>query len=782
MAGSMINFRRRYLSAPLLRLVKRLLPRMSDTEREALEAGTIGWDAELFSGKPDWDVLLGQGPATLTSEEQSFLDGPVEELCAMLNDWEINYIDRKLPEPVWDFIRKNGFLGMIIPKQYGGLGFSATAHSAVVLKVSSRSITAAVTIMVPNSLGPGELLMEYGTDDQKNHYLPRLADGRELPCFGLTSLEAGSDAASMVDHGTVCYQTYKGKKTLGMTVNWSKRYITLGPVATVLGLAFKLFDPDHILGEEDDLGITVALVPTDTPGVEIGRRHFPSGQSFQNGPNSGKDVFIPMDWVIGGQERVGHGWKMLVSALAAGRGISLPSLSTSGAKLAAHSTGAYARIREQFGIPIGNFEGVQEALARIGAGAYQLDAARRATSRMIDLGEKPAVLSGVLKYHATERMREIINDAMDVHGGKGICDGPRNYLGNIYRAIPIGITVEGANILTRSLIIFGQGAVRCHPYLLKVMTAAQDPDPDRALTDFDSAIAGHFVFQLKTFIRALGHGLTFGRFASSPVSGPTARYFRQMGRACAAFAFVSEVALISLGGGLKRKEMISARLGDVLSELYLMSCVLKQFEEDQRPAADLPLVRWNCDQSLYIIQDKLDQVLANFPSRILGWMMRPVIFPLGRWRRPAKDTTSQAVAELMTEPSQTRKRLISGIFMGSDKSDPMAQLDLAYERVCGLRHVGRKMRKAKLRGVGDALAQNVITETEAKRLEETQALVRELLTVDDFAPEILAGTGIARERAAKQAAKPAAKKAPAKSPQGEKPSPRTRKKAAPSIS
>jgi len=760
MTNSLLNFRRNYLSKPLLGLVRRILPRMSDTEREAIEAGTIGWDAELFSGKPDWNVLLSQGPAVLTAEEQGFLNGPTEELCAMLDDWEINHEVHDLPDRIWAFIRNNGFLGMIIPKEFGGLGFSATAHSTVVMKVSSRSITAAVTIMVPNSLGPGELLMEYGTNAQKKHYLPRLADGRELPCFGLTSLEAGSDAAAMTDRGVVCYAQYKGKKTLGMKVSWSKRYITLGPVATVLGLAFKLHDPEHILGNEEDLGITVALVPTDTPGVEIGRRHLPVGQVFQNGPNSGQDVFMPMDWIIGGQERIGQGWKMLVSALAAGRAISLPSLSTSGAKLAAHTTGAYARIREQFNVPIANFEGVQEALARIGGGAYLLEAARRATTRMIDLHEKPAVLSGILKYHATEHMRKIINDAMDVHGGKGICDGPRNYLGNIYKAIPVGITVEGANILTRSLIIYGQGAVRCHPYILKEMTAAQETNEDRGLEDFDEALFGHITFQFLTLTRALVHGLTFSYFAGSPVKGPTAHYFRKVNRYSAAFALVSEFALITLGGALKRKEMLSARLGDVLSELYLISTVLKRFEEDERPASDLPFVQWCCETSLYNIQTRLDEVLANFPIRPLAWLIRLLVFPLGRWQHLPKDKLTQSVAKILTEPSDARKRLIDGIYIGSD-TDLLGQLDLAFEKTSSLRHTGRKMRKAKTRTIAQALEQKVISQSEAERLEEAQNLVREILTVDDFAPEEITGSKPARTTQ-KTAPKPTKRGPPSK--------------------
>lgn len=754
MTSTLIDLRRRYISKPVLGFVRRILPRMSDTEREAIEAGTIGWDAELFSGKPDWEKFLGQGPARLSEEEQAFLDGPTEQLCAMIDDWEINFEHRDLPPRIWDFIKAQGFLGMIIPKEYGGLGFSASAHSAVVMKLSSRSLTAAVSVMVPNSLGPGELLMEFGTEEQKRHYLPRLADGRELPCFGLTSLEAGSDAAAMTDRGIVCYETHNGKKTLGMKVTWSKRYITLGPVATVLGLAFTLHDPDHILGEEEDLGITVALVPTGTPGVEIGRRHFPAGQAFQNGPNSGKDVFMPMEWIIGGQDRIGQGWKMLVSALAAGRGISLPSQSVAGAKLAAFTAGAYGRIRRQFNVPVGKFEGVQEVLARIGAAAYQLEAGSRAINRMLDLHEKPAVLSGVLKYHATERMREAINDAMDIHGGKGIMDGPRNYLGNVYKAIPVGITVEGANILTRSLIIYGQGAVRCHPYLLKEMNAARNPDREQALEEFDRALFGHIGFALGNFTRSLFHGLTGSLFVKSPVKGPTARCFRAVGRYSAAFSTLSETAFLTMGGALKRKEMISARLGDVLSELYLITAVLKRYEEDGRPPADMPLVRYCCQRSFHEIETRLHEVLANFPARPVAWILRLVIFPLGRWQRKPSDRTAREIAELMIEPSAARTRLTEGIFIGGD-NDPLGQLDLALEQTAVLSHTRRKMRAAKIRDIETATAQGVITGDEAARLKETDALVREILMVDDFSQETLAGPESAKSSRTKAA--PAAK-------------------------
>src|SRR5690606_21611746 len=442
-------WRRRRISDPAYRWAREAMPGLSDTERDAIEAGDVWWDADLFTGDPNWNTLLAVPQATLTATEQQFIDGPVAQLCAMLNEWDITWSYGDLPEPVWRFMREHRFFGMIIPESYGGLGFSPYAHSEVVRRISAYSVTAGVTVMVPNSLGPGELLLQCGTRAQRDYWLPRLADGTEVPCFGLTSPEAGSDAASMTDTGVVCRQVVDGREILGIRLNWHKRYITLGPIATVLGLAFKLQDPDGLLGGPADVGISVALVPTDAPGVSIGRRHLPSMQVFQNGPNQGQDVFVPLEALIGGPAKAGQGWQMLMSALAAGRGISLPSLSAAAAVYSAHTTGMYARVRQQFGIPVGRFEGVQEKLGRLAANAYLVEAARRLTCAALNQGHKPAVVSAIMKYHATERMRESVNDAMDIHGGKAVIDGPANYLSPLYRALPIAITVEGANILTR---------------------------------------------------------------------------------------------------------------------------------------------------------------------------------------------------------------------------------------------------------------------------------------------------------------------------------------------
>src|SRR5689334_22519509 len=548
--------RRALVSKPLLLRFRQVMPRMSQTEREALEAGTVSWDGELFRGRPAWDELLSIGKSTLTADEQRFLDHEVETLCAMVSDWETTNVHKDLPPHVWQYIREHGFLGMIIPKAYGGLGFSAYAHSEIVTKLSTRCASVAVTVLVPNSLGPGELLLHYGTDAQKRHYLPRLAQGLDIPCFALTNPQAGSDSASIPDFGIVCYGEHEGRRVLGLRVTWDKRYITLGPDATLLGLAFRVYDPDHLVGDREDLGITCALIPTSHPGVVIGRRHMPLNAVFQNGPNSGTDVFIPMDWVIGGAPMLGKGWRMLMECLAAGRGISLPSSNTGRGKLTVRTTGADARVRTQFKTPIGRFEGVEEALARVGGHLCAMAATRALTATFVDRGEKPAVLSGIAKLHITGRNREIINDAMDIAGGKGICMGPSNFLGAAYMQMPISITVEGANILTRSLIVFGQGAIRCHPYVLREIAALREADKRQALRAFDAALMGHVRFALRNMLRALGMGLTSAALVRAPrnVAPEMRRYYRQLTRLSAALAFSSDVAIATLGGALKRKE------------------------------------------------------------------------------------------------------------------------------------------------------------------------------------------------------------------------------------
>ena len=730
------SFRRDWISKPIFGWARHVLPTLSDTEREAIEAGDVWWDADLFAGNPDWAKLLAVPPATLSAEEQAFLDGPVDELCRMLDDWQITFDLCDLPPEVWDLLKREKFFAMIIPKQYGGLGFSATGHSEVIRKLSTRSISGAVTAMVPNSLGPGELLLQFGTKAQQDYWLPRLADAREIPCFGLTSPEAGSDAASMTDSGVVCRGTWQGREVLGIRLNWDKRYITLAPVATLIGLAFKLYDPDHLIGDRDDIGITVALVPTDLPGVEIGRRHLPALQAFQNGPARGRDVFIPLDNVIGGVAQVGKGWKMLMSALAAGRGISLPSLSAAGAAFAAHTTGAYARIREQFHQPIGRFPAIQERLGRMAATAYLLDAARRLTCAGIDHGHKPAVITAIMKEQATERLRVVVNDAMDVHGGKGVQDGPHNYLGTSYRSVPIGITVEGANIVTRSLIQFGQGAIRSHPYLLKEMAALEDPDRARGLEAFDRDFWAHVGHSVTNALRAWGRAWTGGMFAPAPAAGAASRFYRLLGRYASAFALAVDVALLSLGGALKRQEMISARFGDVLSELYLLSAVLKRFEDEGRQEADLPLVAWCMDKGFATIEIRLDEIFANFPNRPAAWLLRFLLLPFGARRRGPSDRLTQACADILLNPSAARDRLTVDIFHGVG-DDGVARLERAFALTVAAAPLRERLRRAHVRDIDQARRQALINDAEAAQLHAAAQAVAAAVAVDDFAPEEL---------------------------------------------
>jgi len=741
--------RRLIISNTVLNVFRKMLPQISETEQEALDAGTVWWEGDLFSGKPDWDKLLSYPKPILSNEEEAFLAGPVEQLCAMLDEWYITHELHDLPPEVWQFIKDNGFFGLIIPKQYGGYGFSALAHSQIVMKIGSRSGTAAVTVMVPNSLGPAELLLHYGTEEQKSLYLPRLAKGHEIPCFALTSPDAGSDAGAIPDFGIVCYGEHDGKQdVLGIRVTWEKRYITLGPVATLLGLAFQLHDPDHLLKGKVDLGITLALIPTNTPGVEIGRRHFPLNGAFQNGPNSGKDVFIPMEWVIGGREGVGVGWRMLMNCLAAGRSISLPATSTGAAKFVVRTTGAYARVRKQFNLPIGYFEGVEEALARIGGNTYMMNAARVNTAGAIDMGEQPSVISAIVKYHLTERARQAVDDAMDIHGGKGICMGPNNYLARGYQQMPVSITVECANILTRSMIIFGQGAIRCHPYILKEIKAAQNKNLTQASQEFDEALVGHALYSFRNCTASLVYGI-FGQFIKRDIpestTQATATYYQQLTRYSTNFALIADVALLKLGGTLKRKERLSARLGDVLSLLYLCSATLRQFENDHRPEADLPLLHWSMQDAIYQLQQALDELLNNFPENfVMVACLRGLIFPLGKRATPPSDQLSHEVARLMLQPGTVRDRLTEGVYIpqqSNNKMDePVADLEQALQCAietdaleAKLREVTRAIVSVPGRDdIDQALAKNFISSEEATQLKQMKQLRRKVIMVDDF--------------------------------------------------
>ncbi|GGO58525.1 acyl-CoA dehydrogenase [Roseovarius pacificus] len=728
-----MSFRKTYLTRPIHSWARRALPSLSETEAEAINSGDVHFEAELFSGRPDWSKLRAMKPPRLTREEQAFIAGPCREFCEMVDPWQIDRRTGDLPPEAWDFLRRRGFFGMIIPKAHGGLGFSAYAHSEVVRYIASHSVVAAVTVMVPNSLGPGELILQFGTDRQKEDWLPRLAAGDELPAFGLTSEDAGSDASAMNDEGVICKGDWNGKQVLGIRLSWAKRYITLAPVCTVLGLAFKLRDPEGLLGETEDIGITCALVPTDLPGVEIGRRHLPSGTMFMNGPTTGHDVFIPLDHIIGGPDYAGRGWMMLMSALAAGRGISLPSLSAASTALAAHTTGAYARIRKQFGLPIGLFGGVQEPMARIAANAYTLDAGRRLTTAALDEGHKLAVISAIMKYHATDRMRDTVNDAMDVHSGKAVIDGPLNYLQPIYRSVPIGITVEGANIVTRNLIIFGQGAIRAHPHLLDEMQALDEPDESKSLDAFDKHFRAHVRHSLRTAARA-GWSAWTGRGAAPPDAGQVAPLYRRLSRWSAAFAITADMAFLTLGGALKRKEMISARLGDALSEMYLIAAVLKRWEDEGRNEADLPLVHHAAETGFARIGRALDETIANMPAKWVGWLLRPLLRPGAHPRGPS-DKVTESTARLIYDSSDSRDRLVQGLHPPRPDSG-LGLLDTAYRLVLEAEPVAKRLRDTG-KTPEDALEAGILSDAEFEQLKQVETAVQRVVAVDDFSPDEL---------------------------------------------
>jgi acyl-CoA dehydrogenase len=736
------------ITRPFLGAYLKLLPKMSQTEREALEAGTVWWDGELFTGAPQWSKLLAARPPSLSAEEQAFLDGPCEELCRMLDEWHITHELADLPPEAWEMLKTRGFFAMIIPKKYGGLEFSAYAHSCVLAKISSRSPTAASNAAVPNSLGPAELLNHYGTEDQKNHYLPRLARGDEVPCFALTGPRAGSDAASIPDTGVVCRGIWQGEEIVGIKLNFSKRYITLAPIATVIGLAFRLFDPERLLGGKTDIGITVALIPRNTPGITIGRRHFPLNVPFQNGPIQGRDVFVPVDFIIGGAAMAGSGWRMLVEQLSVGRCISLPSNTTGASKAGVWATGAYARIRTQFNTPVGKFEGVETVIARMAGLTYTMDAARSVTAGAIDGGEKPSVPSAMLKYHVTEMGRQVANDAMDVHGGKGIMLGPRNYLARSYEVTPVAITVEGANLLTRNLIIFGQGAIRCHPFVLREMTAARNPDRARGVDEFDRALFGHIGFTLSNAVRSFIMALTHARFTRAPVSGGTARYYQHIVRFSASFAFAVDVAMLTLGGYLKKKEGLSARLGDVLSAMYLASMVLKHHENLGAPEEDLPVVEWACRNLLYHAQEQLHGFLRNFPNRALAAVMRGLIFPRGLIYSAPGDRLGHRVASLFTASTPVRTRLCAGIYRTLEPHNPLGLLEEAMVLAEQLEPLLKRIRVEGVKTgrvsaldlpgqIAQALAAGIVSETEAASLKDYDRKTMDLINVDDFASEEL---------------------------------------------
>jgi len=736
------DFRRSRITAPLLGIYQKIRPQISDTERTALEAGTVGFEGELFSGKPDWSKLLKQPVPELSVEEKAFLAGPVEEVCAMANEWQITHELADLTPEIWDFIKKKKFFGMIIPKEYGGLEFSALAQSAVLQKLMSISGSLASTVGVPNSLGPGELLLHYGTKEQRDYYLPRLADGREIPCFALTGPTAGSDATSIPDYGIVCKGEWQGAQVLGVRLTFDKRYITLAPVATLIGLAFQMHDPEHLLGDKERIGITLALIPHDTKGLEVGRRHFPLNAAFQNGPVRGKDIFIPISQLIGGAEMAGQGWRMLVECLSVGRAITLPSNASGGSRAGAIATGAYARLRKQFGMAIGRFEGVEEALARIGGYTYAITALSRATAAAVDRGEKPAVPSAIAKYHCTELSREVARDVIDIHGGKGVQLGPNNYAGRGWQTVPISITVEGANIMTRSLMIFGQGAIRCHPHVLKELQAAQIADYPTRLRAFDKELFAHIGFAVSNAVRSLVLGLTFAKIGGAPGDKYTRRYYRKLNRYAANLALVADSAMLLLGGKLKFKESLSARLGDVLSNLYIASAMLKRYEDQGRPVADQPLLAWAFHDCAYRMQNALDGVLRNFPIRPAAWVLRALVFPFGRREVPPSDRLSHRVASILCAPNDARERLAEWTYLTPSANNVIGRMNALLPDVIAAEPVERKFAKVRSQLSSlDAAAQlaeaeqlGAITAEERKLLERVRAATLEFIAVDDFDP------------------------------------------------
>ncbi|MEL6298756.1 MAG: acyl-CoA dehydrogenase [Pseudomonadota bacterium] len=742
---SIPTVRRSLIVKPAFGAVRKILPKVSETEQAALDAGTIGFDAELFSGTPDWEKLRAVPPIQLTEEEQAFLDGPTEELCKMLDDWEIRHERHEIPEDVWDYVKEKGFLGMLISKEHGGLGFSAQAQSLILGKLASRSPDAVTIVMVPNSLGPGELIEKYGTDHQKDYYLPRLAGGQEVPCFSLTGPTSGSDAATMRDVGVVTRGKHDGEDVLGIKLSWNKRYITLGPEATLVGLAFEMFDPEGHLGKSEHVGISVALIPADHPGVNIGRRHLPCGAAFPNGPNWGEDVFVPMSFLVGGQEMAGQGWRMLMECLAAGRAISLPASAAAGAKTMLRVTTAYGRIRKQFGLPVAKMQGLEEPVARLVENAYVIEAARAVTASMVSRGDKPAVISALMKYQTTERMRQSVNDAMDLHGGRAICDGPSNYLQSAYQMVPVGITVEGANILTRTLITFAQGALRSHPYLYKEIQAAQNEDKAKGLDDFEDAFLSHVSYSVSNLFGAFFHNVTGGLFAGAPdKAGEMKELYRQLSRASRNFALVSDLTVALLGGGLKVKQKLTGRLADALSELYLLSCVLKRFEDDGRPEADEDVVAMAFANGLNRFERSMKGAIDNFPNGLARLKLKWIVFPFGRHYDPAPDDLTHSIVRSVLVPGAFRDRLTRDIFISHDVDDPTGILEVTLEKAIAAEEIEKKLDRAVRAGTvrryhnndwfAEAVTKDVLTQAEADQLRELEKLTAKVIAVDHFDP------------------------------------------------
>lgn len=721
----------------LFQRLQQQMPTISTTEREAMASGSVGFEGAFFSGRPQWHTL----PATdnpLSTAERAFLDGPCRELCANLDPWTIER-QRDLPPAVWEQLRHHRFFGLIIPPQYGGHGFSATAHSAIVQMIASRSVTAAVTVMVPNSLGPAELLLAYGSDTQRNHYLPRLARGNEIPCFALTGPFAGSDAGAMRDIGIVCRRRIDGEERLGFLLTFNKRYITLAPIATLIGLAFHAIDPERLLGKEEDLGITLALLPGDTPGLKR-RRHRPIGTSFHNGSISGKEIFVPFDRLIGGEAQIGHGWRMVMERLAVGRGISLPALACGASKLACYSTARYARIRHQFHRPIGDFDGVAEKLAAIAGRCYLMEAGRMITLASLDQGEQPAVITAIVKHYLTEEMRRVVNDAMDIHGGRTICQGASNYLAHAYQSLPIAITVEGANILTRSMMIFGQGVMRAHPFLLAESHALQQSDGAATLRALLPRHAAAFVRNLG---RATLLGLSHAAWARAPASGCERRYFQHLGRFAAAFAALTDIALLSLGGSLKRNEAISGRFADALAWQYLCAATLKGFADRGSPRAERPALTWACRHALHQIEEALLAIIANLPLPVaLHSLLRLQLFPWGRRFPPPDDHCTRQLAASLQHDATLLQQLTAGIVLNSDDDDPIGRLDAALRAQQAARPVEQMLAQQEIRyrptdgdyeqWIDQQLNEQQIDTAQADLLRDAARLTARAIAVDAF--------------------------------------------------
>lgn len=750
LALSLEPLRKAVLTTPVYAAVKSILPKVSRTEQEALDAGTVGWDAELFSGRPDWDKLTQIRPLTLSAEEQAFLDGPTETVCQMIDDWDIRHNRADLSPELWQFLKDKGFLGMLIAKEHGGLGFSAQAQSMIVSKIASRSVAAGITVMVPNSLGPGELLEKYGTPAQKEKYLHRLANGQEVPCFALTGIHSGSDAGGMRDIGVVTKGMWQGEEVLGVRLSFDKRYITLAPIATLVGLAFILKDPDNHLRRGETVGITLALIPHDHPGLDIGRRHFPAQQAFMNGPVRGTDVFIPMDFLIGGTDYAGQGWRMLMECLSTGRAISLPAIGSTSIKATLRATSAYARVRRQFGIPVGIMEGVAEPLGEMVKRAYSFEAARRLTASMVDEGQRPAVIAGLLKYTTTEAMRDSMDDAFDIHGGRAIQDGPGNYLFGAYQALPVAITVEGANILTRTLMTFAQGVLRAHPYLLKEVQAAQNKDQRQGLDDFDTAFGGHTRFMLRNIVASFLHGVSNGAFASAPNDGPMAKWYRRLHRYAQAFALTADWTTVVLGGALKRKQKISGRMADLLGDLYLMSATLKRFDEEGRLAEDRELVEAILQDRIAQMEKTFGEIFDNFPNPVFAGAMRFLCFPLGRHAKPASDRVNYRFVRAVLRPGAFRDRLTTGVYVSMDPNDVTGVLEDAFIKVTEAEDIEAKFVKAARKGVierrldrdaiSDAVAAGVLNDNEAGIMRAADEATDRVVKVDDFDMDVLKKT------------------------------------------